>query len=341
MENWVKAKSDNIILSSRIRLARNIKKQPFPNRLKDEEGRKIVNDIEEVFCDFKDSKSMNQKFKNIHLWDSKSLLNKSYLEKHLISNKLIDNSNKSAFITNEDETISIMINEEDHIRMQCITAGLNIDDVYNQCNKIDDFLEEKVDYAFNDKLGYLTACPTNLGTGIRASVMIHLPSLTMNNEMNRILNALSQVGMTIRGLYGEGSKAYGNIYQISNQVTLGIKEEDLLENLKGIVNEIINQENLSRDQLLKKYKYETEDRIFRAKALLKSARLIDAREALKLLSDVRMGVEMGILKDMDIPTINSLLVDIQPATIQCLNDEKMNLKKINIKRAEIIRNRLK
>lgn len=186
----------------------------------------------------------------------------------MISKELIKNKEGSAFILGENDTVSIMINEEDHIRLQCISAGLNLRESYALASRIDDLIEESVEYAFDEKIGYITACPTNLGTGLRCSAMIHLPALTMNNEMNGILKALTQVGMTIRGLYGEGSKALGNIYQISNQITLGLSEEDIISNLEAVVNEIIGQEIATRNRLYSTYRYELEDKIYRSLGIL-------------------------------------------------------------------------
>lgn len=205
MENWIECcKSNNdLVLSSRIRLARNVNKRPFPHMLKEGEGREIVKLVEDAFYS---SSFSSQSYKTSYLWERSNISNEVSLEKHLISKNLIDNSNKAAFILDKDETVSIMINEEDHVRIQCITSSLNLEEAYDFADKIDNLLEEKLDYAFDEKLGYLTACPTNIGTGMRASVMIHLPTLSLSNKLNNMLSAVTQLGMTIRGLYGEGSR---------------------------------------------------------------------------------------------------------------------------------------
>jgi len=340
MENWLEyeGETESLVISSRVRLARNIKDEPFPNRLSEETARKIVGNVENAFFS---GPGIKDEFKSVHLWKEDNNSNLSFVEKHLVSNKLIENNSKSAFIVNNEQTASIMINEEDHIRLQCISAGFNLEDILDYANKIDDLIEEKIDYAFDEKLGYLTACPTNIGTGLRASVMIHLPAITMNNGINGILNALTQVGMTIRGLYGEGSGAYSNLYQISNQVTLGISEKDIVANLTAVVKQLINQENLSRQQATGTYKYELQDKIFRSLGILKTARVIDSRECLKLLSNVRMGVEMGIINNISKKVLNYLLVNTQPATLAKLFDDKLSVKELNIKRAEYIREKLK
>ncbi|MCY6371590.1 protein arginine kinase [Clostridium ganghwense] len=340
MKNWLETKSenDNVVISSRIRLARNIKNIPFPNKLNVEEAKDVVKKVEDAFYSVP---YMEEQYKTIYLWQSDDISNISYLEKHLISNKLISNNQESAFILGNDETVSIMINEEDHIRLQSITGGLNLKEAYEYTNKLDDLLEEKLDYAFHEKLGYLTSCPTNLGTGLRASVMVHLPALTMNKEITGLFNGLTQVGMTIRGLYGEGSKGEGNLYQISNQVTLGLSEEEILTNLTGVINQVINQEKITRERIFSKRKYEVEDKIFRSAGILKSAVMLNSNEALNLLSNVRLGVEMGIIKDIDNTVLNKLLVDIQPATIQKGSQDKLTEKQRDLKRAQLVKERLK
>lgn len=340
MKNWLEAKTsnDDIVLSSRIRLARNIKNTPFPNKLNEYDGRDVVNKIEEAIYS---SPYTEEKFKTIYLWQNDDTANYSYLERHLISNKLISNKNQSAFILDQDEIGSIMINEEDHLRLQSITGGLNLKEALEYINKLDDLLEEKLEYAFDEKLGYLTACPTNIGTGLRASAMVHLPALTINKEIVGLLNALTQVGMTIRGLYGEGSQAEGNLYQISNQITLGLTEEEILSNLTGVINQIISRENLARERMLSKNKYEIEDKIYRSIGILKSAIVLGDKEALNLLSNVRLGVELGIIKDVDKNSLNKLLIDIQPATLQKLLESKFLDREIDINRANLVKERLK
>lgn len=340
MQNWINVKEnpENIVLSSRIRLARNIKNMPFPHRLNEDKGKEVVKLIENAFYA---SSHMEEDYKSVYLWEKEPVESITYLERHLISNNLLENSKKAGFILNKDETVSLMINEEDHIRLQCITAGLNLNEALSYANKLDDLLEEKIDYAFDEKLGYLTSCPTNLGTGLRASVMLHLPALSMSNEMNGVLNALTQVGMTIRGLYGEGSKAKGNLYQVSNQITLGLSEEDILNNLNAVVTQIITQENISRQKMLVNYKYEMEDRIYRALGTLKSAVLLNSSECLSLLSDVRMGVELGIIKNVDISVLNNLLVDTQPGSLQQNLKAKLSERERDLNRARLVREKLK
>lgn len=340
MQNWIniKEKPESIVLSSRIRLARNLKGIPFPHKLDEEKGKDVVKQIEEAFYT---SSHIKEDYESVYLWDSELTTNMTYLEKHLISRNLLQNAKKAAFIVNKDETVSIMLNEEDHIRLQCITAGLNLKEALEYAYKLDDLLEEKLDYAFDEKLGYLTACPTNIGTGLRGSVMLHLPALSMSNEMNGVLNALTQVGMTIRGLYGEGSKAKGNLYQISNQLTLGSSEEEIFNNLSAVVTQVINQENIARQKMLENYRYEVEDRIYRALGILESAILLNSTECLSLLSDVRMGVELGIINKVDTSVLNDLLINTQPASLQYKLNAKLTEKERDLKRAKFVREKLK
>ena len=339
MINWMKTEESesNIVLTSRVRLARNLTRVPFPDRMDEEDGRKTISTIEQAFFKTTD---MAKNYKSIYLWKGNDTENRAFIEKHLISPKLLSNGNKSAFIVNNEETVSIMLNEEDHIRLQTITAGLNLEETYEIASGLDDLLEENLDFAYDEKLGYLTACPTNLGTGLRASVMIHLPALAVNNELNSVFNAVTQVGMTIRGLYGEGSKSEGSLYQISNQLTLGLSEKDILDNLMAVVNQVINQEELSRKHMLESYKYELKDKIFRSLGLLKTAVLLDSKECLNLLSNVRMGVEMGIIKDVSRVVLNSLLVEIQPANLQQIFGKELSNKEKSFNRANLVRERM-
>lgn len=325
--------NDNIVLSSRIRLARNIDKIPFPNKITIEEGRNIVKEVENAFyCEkYKD------KYKSINLWDLDIEDSNALLEKHVISFNLINNKEKSSVILDGIENNTIMINEEDHIRIQCITPGLNLEESLKKANEIDDVIENSIKYAFHKKLGYLTACPTNIGTGLRASVMIHLPALTINNEITGLFNAISQVGMTVRGMYGEGSKSLGNIYQISNQVTLGLDEMEIINNLKAIITQVINEEINSRERLLKNYEYEIKDKIYRSLGMLKSAILLGNSECLNYLSNVRLGIEMSIIEDIDEDLINELFLKTQPANLKIKYKKDLSEKEIKYYRAKLVK----
>ena len=336
MKNWINAlgKNSDIVVSSRIRMARNLKKVPFPGKLNLEQARENINHIETAFFN---NQKLKDKFNSYRLWENKPNFISTYLEKHLISADLMRGYKNAAFIVDKDETMSLMLNEEDHIRLQCVNKGFNLRDTYKEADKLDSNLEEYLDYAFDEKLGYLTACPTNLGTGMRASVMIHLPALTVNEEITSLLKGLTQVGMTLRGLYGEGSRADGNMYQISNQISLGVTEEETLSNLEAVISEIILQEKKARERLVTQYKYEVEDKIYRALGVLENSILLSMQEALEFLSHVRMGVEMGIVGSIDNILLNKLLVEIQPATLQTIVGRKLNDKEKNIERAKLVK----
>lgn len=334
MESWINSSKDDIVISSRVRLARNIRNTPFPNRLNNEDGVEVGKKIQEAL---KKSLENEGEFKTYQLREISPILARAFVEKHLISPNLLKTGDISSFIVDKEETLSVMINEEDHIRLQCITAGFDIRSAYNNADRVDSLLEKQLDYAFNEKWGYLTACPTNIGTAMRASVMVHLPAATFNNEMPKLLKGLNQVGMTLRGLYGEGSKGEGNIYQISNQVTLGVTDEDILTNLEAIVTQVVSEEKKIREVYLKQYKYEVEDRVFRARALLENARILTLKECLGLLSSVRLGVEIDLIKDIDIKKINKILLYSQNASLQHYLGRGLRERERNIERASLIR----
>lgn len=333
LKNWIYSQNDGLnkfVLSSRIRLARNLKGEVFSHRLDDGSAIIISDKVEESL------KGYEKSFDRIDL-KSKSTFDKSiYLERHLISKELIKASSKSSFFINKDQTISVMVNEEDHLRMQFFNSGYNLMDTFDEAMKLDDFVESKIDYAFDERLGYLTTCPTNLGTGMRASIMIHLPALTMTDHISKVYKALTQVGMTIRGLYGEGSKSEGCIYQVSNQVTLGLSEQDILNNLYAIVKELTEREVNMRKSLFKDYKMEVKDKIFRSVGILSSAYSINSKEALEFLSNARFGMEEGMVKG-DI-CLNQILIGCQPASLQSsFGEEKLTPKQRDFERAKYLR----
>lgn len=339
MENWMNGnKGDNsMVISSGVKLLRNFDKIPFPDRLDSEKAKNIVKQVEDAFL-YGDNYKEN--YNIVHLWENKDIDNNIHIYKNLITPKLISNSNKSAFIYNDEETKCIMINEEDHIVIQCITSGFNLKDAFNEADEIDDEIERKINYAFDEKLGYITACPTNLGTGMIASVMLHLPALVITNEISQVLNAVSHLGMNITSIYGRKSKSESNIFCVSNQITLGINENEILNNLTAIVNQIINQEKLARDKILKKYKYEVQNKIMRSLGVLKYSVMLKDDECLKLLSNVRLGVELGIINDVDMKSLNYLLVETQPSVLKNRSNENLSQKDMSIRRAKIIREKL-
>lgn len=288
----------DIVLTSRIRLARNIDGVPFPQKLNQDEANKVIKDVADSVLN--SNSAIAHEFRLIKLRELKPLERLSMVEKHLISMDIVNEYQRGAVLLNREENVSIMINEEDHIRLQVIYPGFKVKDAYDYANKLDDLIEEKVQYAYDAKLGYLTSCPTNVGTGIRASVMLHLPALTLTKNINNVFNTVVQVGMTMRGIYGEGSNAMGNIYQISNQVTLGLTEDEIINNLIAVTKKIIDQEIKTREMLFEKQAAEIEDDIYRSLGLLKYSRMLSTQECLNLMSKVRLGIEMGIIKDIDV-----------------------------------------
>lgn len=338
--SWFFSKSNeaDIVLTSRIRLARNIENKPFPQMLKADEANRVIDMAAESIID--SNSAIAKDFNLIRLKDLTPLKRLSLVEKHLVSMDLVNNYERAGVLLNRDENVSIMINEEDHIRLQVIYPGLKLKDAYEYASRIDDLIEERLTYAYDARLGYLTSCPTNVGTGIRASVMLHLPALTLTKNINNIIHSVTQVGMTIRGIYGEGSNVMGNIYQISNQVTLGLSEEEIINNLIAITSKIVDQERKAREILLEKQRLEIEDDIYRAIGILKYSRFITTQECLNLLSKVRMGIEMGIITDIDVTKINELLVKVQPATLQIIENRELDSRERDVVRSKIARETL-
>lgn len=326
----------DITISSRIRLARNIADFPFPAKSKLADSEKIVSLIENSL---KNNLSLN-KILFIRIDKLPELDRLLLVERHLISHEhAVKKGIRAAFI-DEEEHLSIMVCEEDHLRIQIINSGLQLFSSWSHANRIDDELEKCLTYAFSTSCGYLTSCPTNVGTGLRASVMLHLPALVMSKNINKILKAVSQLGLNIRGLYGEGSELKGSFFQISNQLTLGLREEQIIDDVEKVVRQIIGHEQNARKTLLKGSLYEIEDKIYRAYAVLKSARLITSNEAIELFSIVRLGIETGIIKDIKIAVLNKLFIFTQPAHLQKKYGIKMDSSTRDIKRAELIRQEL-
>lgn len=325
---------ESLVLRSRVRLARNLKLVPFPHRLESERARMLVNAVEEAFYV---SKAMEENYDTHRMWELGRTELLVAFEKHLVSAKLINNSDISAYIIDKAEDVSLMINEEDHIRLQVMGRDLNLSALYEKASKIDDLLSEKLNFAFDYNLGYITACPTNLGTAMRASVMLHLPGFTLTDRIGYVSQALAQMGMTIRGIYGEGSQAEGNIYQISNEVTLGVKEEDILYNLTDTIDKLLDEEQDHQRKLLNEFSLEMEDKIYRSLGTLMNARLMTSKEALYHLSLVRMGVETEVLKEVDMELIDSLIINTQPGMMKKAYGIELNEKERDINRAKIIR----
>nr|WP_207754834.1 protein arginine kinase [Desulforadius tongensis] len=329
----------DIVISSRIRLARNLQGMAFPNQMSHQEADSVFHAVQLALSD----RHFRQQFGDmelVRLGELSPVERRILMEKHLISPDLLKDHEKKAVVLSDDEVISIMLNEEDHLRMQCLLPGLQLQKAWEIANKLDDGLEAILDYAFSEQLGYLTACPTNVGTGLRASVMVHLPGLTMLNQINQVINAVSKLGLTVRGLYGEGTEAMGNLYQISNQVTLGLTEEEIINKLTSVIKQLIDQERLARKALHRDQKYRLEDRIFRAYGTLKNARLLTSDEAMKYISDVRLGVNLNIVDSLSNKILNELVVMTRPAYLVKQARRELSSQERDIMRAEIVRNKL-
>jgi protein arginine kinase len=234
-----------------------------------------------------------------------------------------------------------MVNEEDHLRIQCLYPGFQIKEAWEQASRIDDIFEEVADYAFDERRGFLTCCPTNVGTGIRASVMMHLPGLVLTQQINRILSAITQVGLAVRGIYGEGSEAQGNLFQVSNQITLGQSEAEIIDNLHGVAKQIIEHERAARQRMMEESRIRLEDRVFRSYGILSHASVIDSKESAQRLSDVRLGIDLGLIRDVSPQVMNEMMVLTQPGFLQQTFEEKMSPEQRDVRRAELIRKQLK
>jgi protein arginine kinase len=340
LSDWMLGNSNDsdIAISSRVRVARNLQHVPFPLLATSEQSLEVMGYLTDMAK--YDALTSFGTFYMLRLDDISPLDKKVLVEKHLISPSLANESKHGAVILSEDESISIMINEEDHLRIQCLYPGFQVRDAWEKATAIDDIFEAHIDFAFDDRRGYLTSCPTNVGTGLRASVMMHLPALVMTQQINRILSAVSQVGLTVRGIYGEGSEAVGNIFQISNQITLGQTENEIIDNLHSVVMQIIDHEKNARERLLSESKLRMTDRVQRSYGILLYAEMLDSKEAAQRLSDVRLGVDLGIIKGPSTPIMNELNVMTQSGFLQKTFGEALNNEERDVFRARLIREKL-
>jgi len=341
MSRWMRdgGPEDDIILTSRIRVARNIQGVPFPILQTDSHSDEVIQLVEKAL--HSSSFSKLGKFELVRCTNLSALDRQVLVEKHLISKDLAEQKKHGAVVLRDDEVVSIMVNEEDHLRVQCIMPGLRLTEAWRLANAVDDAFEQHLLYAFHEKFGYLTACPTNVGTGIRASVMMHLPGLVLSGNINRMLTAVSQVGLAVRGLYGEGSEAAGNLFQVSNQITLGETEEEIIGNLTSIVNQLIDHERAARRYLLQENRDTLEDRVSRSFGILAYARRMDSKETLQRLSDVRLGIDLGIIKGVSAGILKELMVMTQPAFLQKYYNQELSPAERDIRRATMIRERLR
>lgn len=334
MNKWyiTQGEQGDVVLSTRVRLARNLNEYPFPARL-DLAGKEKVNALVRKALIPEGS----QDFQYTDMKELSRAEAVSLAERHLVSPEFASSREGRALILSPDESVSVMLCEEDHIRLQVMQPGLALQEAFDIANKMDTLLDNHLDYAFDSRIGYLTQCPTNLGTAMRASVMLHLPALRQLGQITQLANTVSKLGLTIRGAYGEGSNPSGDIYQLSNQITLGITEDAALENLQSITLQLIQQERNASQQLLKQLS--EQDRVFRALGILQSARMISVKEFMQYISLVRMGVARGIL-DIPMETVNALMIQMQPATINAQQGKTLEPEERDYLRAQRIREAL-
>lgn len=304
----------DVILASRIRLARNVNNLPFPNLAKPDEKAELVGRVAHLLPSLHESCGKEWQLSAVTTMskEERGVL----VDKHLISPQFAQNPEGASLLLREDEVVSVMLNEEDHLRLQVLCPGQQLSEAWEIASRVDDLMESELDYAFHPDLGYLTSCPTNVGTGLRASVMAHLPALVISKRIGRVLTAINQMGLVVRGLYGEGSEATGQIFQISNQISLGSSEKEVIEGLQGIVKQIVEEERNTRRALQNSSEQELLDRIGRSVGTLANARLINISEAVQLLSDLRLGINLQAIRGIDNEIVSALLVKIQPSWLQ-------------------------
>jgi protein arginine kinase len=336
---WLRGEGPHhqVVVSSRVRLARNLRNRAFPGWAKKAERMAI---LELVKPRVEELPEMQESFSEL-LQDLSALEKQVLVERHLISREHAAKSAGSGVVMNRKQTLSIMVNEEDHLRMQSIRSGLQLRQAFKLADKIDSALEAKLDFAYDSKLGYLTACPTNVGTGMRASAMLHLPGLVLSDLINQVIQAVNKIGLAVRGLYGEGTEAMGNLFQISNQTTLGEKEDEIIGRLSKVIETIIEKEHDARQVLIQKKPNTLWDQIGRAYGLLTYAHAMTSKEALNLLSIVKLGIDLGAFPEDKRLPIDELFISTQPAHLQKSTQQKLNAEERDHFRAQIIRDRLK
>lgn len=324
------SKDSDVVISTRLRFARTIDGYKFPNVMKKEEKQTLLNKI--------NSSIDKKKYDFLKIDDIDETTLGSLVEEHLISKELL-NLTDSAIIMNKDSSIVAMVNEEDHLRIQAFESGFDIDKCYNNLCEFTDSLENNIKFAINDKYGYITACPSNVGAAMRVSVMLHLPALAKLGLLSKIIDEATSMGLSVRGLYGENTSGYGHIYQISNRQTLGLSDKDIINKTKAIVTAIISQERKARN-VLKENSIHLSDEIYRALGVLKNARIMSDDEAFKLLSKVRLGVSMEIVDGVSLEKIQSLMINTKENTLKTVLKEDLSREEEDIKRAEYIRGEL-
>ncbi len=340
VSEWMRSggPSDDVVVSTRVRLARNLVEYPFTPVASPEAGKEVRDAVAQATCEIGRVSSEGYA---VYFLDEMDAVDQWILvEKHLASPHLLDQRACAAVVLDDAETVSIMVNEEDHLRIQCLFPGFDMDAAWERADSVDDHLSRVLDYAFDGRYGYLTACPSNLGTGLRGSVMLHLPGLVLSGQMEQIMSGLHKVGAVVRGVYGEGSAAEGNLFQVSNRVSLGVTEADILYNLSAVATELINRERSAREALFNADQYALEDRVYRSYGILANARKMSSEEALGLLSMVRLGSDLGILTPKVRATFAELMVRMRRASLQRILEETLDAEHRDIRRASMIRERI-
>ena len=326
----------DMVLSTRIRLARNLSEVPFTHRARDEQLQGVLSSVTGAA----QGSELLAGGLLLKMQDCSPVERQVLVERHLVSHELGDGARPRGIYVAPDDRVSIMVNEEDHLRLQSLTPGFQLAEAWTLADRADDDLDQSLEYAFSDEIGYLTACPTNAGTGLRASVLIHLPALVLLEEIQRVLKSIMQVGLNVRGLYGEHSEVMGNLFQISNQTTLGRSERDSIESLERVTRQIIETEERARERMVRDAKVQIEDKVWRAYGTLRYCRSIHAREVINLCSAVRLGVAMNLPGLCPLRTLNELLVLSQPAHLQRGQGGELSPADRNIVRAQLVRERL-
>ena len=323
----------DVVCSTRVRLARNLKQYPFPARATIKQREAVEQKVRDALMSGNSILSKEFRFLPLdHLSEEEAV---SLVERHIVSPEFISDRRGKAALISEDESFSIMNNEEDHLRIQVLREGLSLKEAAETADRIDTLLSETLEFAYDPEFGYLTQCPTNLGTGMRASVMLHLPALTESGAMSRISANLSKLGLTIRGTYGEGSKAIGALYQLSNQITLGLSENEAIENLQSITVQLMEEERKARAQMSDEIVWQ--DKIDRAAGILKTARVLSSSEFMELLSYIRFGISTGVLQGLTIEELNALSVKVQPATLMAQAGKSLDQNERDVLRAKLAR----
>lgn len=333
MANWYlqNGKDSDVVISTRVRLARNINGFNFESRCSKEEKGKIVEKINVIVA------NLGYGLKLLRMKDIDDVTKQALVEKHIVSPEFANNKDENCVILlNDEENICIMINEEDHLRMQFFGEGLAIKELMGLAVELDQKLEKFIEYAYSEKYGYLTACPTNVGTGLRVSVMVHLPGLAKTGNLNKILHIVNNLGMSVRGVYGEGSQSIGDMYQISNNQTLGITEQDIEKNMKLVTDKIIEQERIAR-KYLGKDQMRFADKVYRSFGVLTNAVVLTSEECIELLSDVKLGTDMGIIKELDDKKVKEMYLYTKPSNLQKYYGKMMETDERDLRRAELIK----